>query len=394
MRIMMYLPHMLLDGALGATTHPRELITHLSACNNNIAVITGLYDQKKWKEMNPHLATYCVRRPDIRLIGYSIALAHGFIIALQIMKRQEFDIIYTRNGPPFPLASMLSKITRIPLVREVNGVVIEEIGIEFPKSCKWLVPLYSLTEYIENKSSAHIIAVTENIRSELIRLYGVSEDRITVIQNGANTNLFRPLEKTKARTLLGLDLRKPCVCWVGSMVGWQGLDDLILSIPDVLADHQDTCFLMVGDGPFLEKAKELVKKLGIVETVIFTGLVDYQLVPIYMNSADCCVVCKKKMRSGYSPLKLYEYMACAKPVVAPRLSGFEVVESEGAGVLYESGNPRSLAEAISYVLSMDESMRKRMGKNGLRLVNKYYNYENIAEKTMVVFSEIKGSIRK
>lgn len=68
-------------------------------------------------------------------------------------------------------------------------------------------------------------------------------------------------------------------------------------------------------------------------------MVPYQKVPLYINASDICVTAKKSLKSGYSPLKLYEYMACGKQVVANRVNGFEILEKNKAGILVEPENP-------------------------------------------------------
>jgi len=73
-------------------------------------------------------------------------------------------------------------------------------------------------------------------------------------------------------------------------------------------------------------------------------------VPEYINASNVCVVPKIPLKSGHSPLKLYEYMACGKPVVASRISGFEILEQNNAGILVEPENPEKLAKAILKLL--------------------------------------------
>lgn len=380
---------MIIDNNLAATTHPRELISNLAEFNNQIIVISGLFDQKSQRQMHSGVKISRVLRPNVRFLGYLCALLHGFFLALWTARKQKIDIIYTRNGSPFPLASLLSRITGIPLIREVNGVVIEEVKIEFQGIYKLIIPFYVLTEYIENRSCDHIITVTTNIQDELIKLYALPHHKITVIQNGANTDLFRPLDSKNSRMMLGLDPDRPYVCWVGSMVEWQGLDDLILAIPEVLRSCPEAHFLIVGDGAILGTIRNLARKMGIHDSITFVGVIKYESVPIYINAADCCCCCcKKKSKFGYSPLKLYEYMACAKPVVAPKLRGFEIIENENAGILYEPENPKSLASAIIRILSMDESISKQMGENGRSFVCKNHSWRIVAEKTMDVFSHV------
>jgi glycosyltransferase involved in cell wall biosynthesis len=102
---------------------------------------------------------------------------------------------------------------------------------------------------------------------------------------------------------------------------------------------------------------------------IFTGSVPYEQVSMYINACEVCVVPKRPLKSGYSPLKLYEYMACGKPVIASRLDVFEVLEQINSGLLVNPEDPNEFSTAVLQLLS-DPYLREKMGFNGRNYVQR------------------------
>jgi len=113
--------------------------------------------------------------------------------------------------------------------------------------------------------------------------------------------------------------------FVGSFRSWQGLDTLIKAINIVRKQgYEKIRFILVGNGDPLEQFKEMVKAYGLGKETIFTGRVKYEEVPILINCFDVCLAPFKKERNakiGLSPLKLYEYLACGRPVITSRVEG-------------------------------------------------------------------------
>jgi glycosyltransferase involved in cell wall biosynthesis len=224
-----------------------------------------------------------------------------------------------------------------------------------------------------------IIVVTPKLKELLHSEYGVKSDRITVIQNGANTDLFKPMDVIKARGELGLALNRNYICFVGMLERWQGVEYLIKSLPLILDQCPETRLLIVGDGPIKQELVELTKQNGVSDKVIFTGMVPYKKVPLYLNVGDVCVAPKVRLKSGYSPLKLCEYLACQKPVVASRASGLEILEDCRGGILVEPEDPFELATAIVTLLK-DRDLRKQMGENGRKYVLENQSWESVAKR--------------
>ncbi len=127
----------------------------------------------------------------------------------------------------------------------------------------------------------------------------------------------------------------------------------------------------------------LSRELGIEDRFIFTGVVPYDRVPAYINASDVCAapfILARNAKIGLSPLKLYEYMACGKPVVASAISGVaDALEASKGGISVLPENPEALAGAILKLLENKE-LRASMGSKGLSYVTENYSWYSVARQ--------------
>ena len=378
---------------VGWSVHAFEVISHLSQMGHGIVLLNGDYSRSNvgieanhqlplWRRLEIRLLQWPVFQPfrsELSILGLFRHEIYTFILAfLAIARRkQRFDIIYRRH---MVLNSeyLLAKLFKIPSVKEVNGIVADETKIS-NEADSISLRIIDRIERFNMPKADKIIVVTSGLKKILQEDYGMLKDKIVVIPNGANTDLFKPMDAIKAREELGLNRSDNYICFVGSLVQWQGVEYLIESAPLVLEKCPGTRFLIVGDGQMKQELIEFAEQVGVSNRMIFTGMVPYQKIPLYMNASDVCVLPKKPMKTGYSPLKLCEYMACGKPVVATRTDGFEILEEFNAGVLMNPENPSEFAQAIIKLLQ-DPDLRVQMGENGRKYVVDNRSWESVARR--------------
>ena len=373
-----------------ASNHVNEIIRNLEKLGNTILLRDNSFKKEEEKPPISSLNLWGkigTRWPFLgiflSLIGEIRILIRGIIVLIKINVKP--DIVYYRHGL-FNAGLWTAKLLRIPAVKEVNGIVANEK--EVTNQAKGII--LNIINHIEKRNmpkADKIIVVTSKLKQILIREYNVSENKIEVLENGANVDLFRPMERNRVISKLRISEQFRYVCFVGNFATWQGLEYLIKSVPHVLKECPDARFLLVGDGDLKERLESMVKDIGVSDKVIFTGMVPYQDVPYYINASDVCVVPKLPLKSGYSPLKLCEYLACEKPVIASRLNGFEILEEHQMGLLVPPEDEVALAQAIVRMLK-DYSLREEMGKNGRQYVVKHRSWESVARKTLEVFEEL------
>jgi len=270
--------------------------------------------------------------------------------AQQVVRRFRPDVIYERRFSP-KISAALSLLIRKPYVVEYNGILDEEAAIQgrpIPVTPRWRLKA-SLRMFMLRRAAA-VVTVTERLREIVVSEYGVRASRVFLVENGVDPGLFRPMDRIVAREALGLRAG-PVVCFVGNLVGWQGIGVLLEAIKTI---HESVRVILVGDGPDKQQLVDRARRLEVLAKVEFIGSVPHGSVPLYIAASDVCVApftARRNERSGVSPLKLYEYIACARPVVVSGIAGArELVERTGCGMVVPPDDPRALGSAIDQVL--------------------------------------------
>lgn len=378
----------------GWATHKCELSQNLSKLGHEIHVMT--YTGTK---LNGVVSHYMKAKENYKF-GFIFKIIH-IINILKIIHTHTFDILYTRNVSFGFSGFLIKRVTKSKLVFELNGLVSEDWKVEkelYGKRRKLLkkkeAAMLSYLEIFAAKKADAVIAVASGIKDILIE-EGINKSKITVISNGTNVDLFKPIDNliaiNKLRYQYNINENDHVIIFVGNINLWHGVQYLIKSAPLILKAIPNTKFLIVGDGQIKRELINLAEKVGVVNKFTFTGAVPYKSVPLYINVADVCVapfIRARNDRLGLSPIKIYEYLACGKPVVASNVKGVgNLLEVSNSGIAVTPEDPNELANAIIKLLK-DEQLREQMGKNGGELVVNNYSWENTAKKTIEVFKSL------
>lgn len=383
-------PLSLADGSL---IHRYELVSNLAKFDNEIHIFTAdrsaLYNMKN---IHSHYI------PPGSFLSLTI---NYFSSSIGLLGSETFDVLYTRNPNFGFLAGLFCKTRYKKMVYELNGIPEDEKNLFRTKSeggkfsqlekkgnfSNRYFSVHSRLKLFVLKTalgfSDRIIAVTPGIKANLEGIYKIPGDKIVVVSNGANTSLFKPLEQETCRKELGLDLKTPYICFVGNLAPWQGVEYLVKAAPFILSKFPECRFLIVGAGVMKDDLLKLCRELGIKDKFLFTDVVAYDRVPLYINASEICTapfIIARNAKIGLSPLKLYEYMACGKPVVASNISGVSgVLEASGGGISVLPENPDALAEGILKLLE-DPGSRIKLGSKGLSYVTENYSWYSVAKK--------------
>lgn len=281
---------------------------------------------------------------------------------------------------------LLARLFRCPLITEVNGWGRDEMKLISKHPL--LMSISRVSRWIderEMKHSDHLVVVANLVKEAIVTYLTVSSDKISVIPNGANVDLFKPMGDAKKS--LGLDSDNNYVGFVGVIAPWQGLEHLIKSAHQILRANPKTKFLLVGDGEAKNKLIELVNELNLAEDFVFVDAVPYTEVPKYINAMDVCISFRKGTPS--SPLKLYEYMACGKTVVATDTLDNNFVREINAGILIDPEKPEEVAGSIISLLENDV-LREQMGQNGRKYVLEKRSWQAVTREVESVIKAVIG----
>ena len=301
-----------------------------------------------------------------------------FLYLLRVLAR--YDLIYARDFHTVIISLISRFIYGKKLIFEINGIAHEEQRLKGDTILNRIfVFLIKNAERVASNYSDRIVSVTPQIADYLVRHYHTNKDKIEFISNGVNTRKFYPIHDEKIlnrkRIELGITVDEMVITFVGNLAPWQGVDLLIKAAPLVIEKIKSLKFLIVGDGILRHEYEQEVKHLGLTSRIIFTGMLEYELIPLIINLSDICVLPKRSMKSGFSPIKLYEYMACGKPILASRVEGMKLIEEEGIGRLAEPGDVMDFSKGLIELLK-DGKVRNEMGQKGLCLARNRYDWNN------------------
>ncbi|WP_394893769.1 glycosyltransferase [Mesorhizobium sp. AaZ16] len=236
-----------------------------------------------------------------------------------------------------------------------------------------------------------VICVTEALKLELISR-GVDAGKIAVVPNGVHTDRFvpRPADSETARRL-GLNDEDVVIGYVGSIVHYEGLDDLLCAIR-MLVDqgYRNVKLLIVGDGDALEALQELARQLDLIDHVIFTGRVPHHEVEKYYSLVAIAPFPRLPLPvcEMVSPLKPLEAMAMEKCVVVSSVAALaEMVADVETGLVFEKGNVLSLAEALRRVID-DPTLRIRLGAQSRQWVVENRDWKVLGRAVAGLYQDI------
>ena len=297
------------------------------------------------------------------------------------------DVIYERRGSP-KISVALGFLLRRPFFVEINGLVEEEREaqgrgagrVNFGALAKSTVRGGLL------RRSGGVVTVTEGLKRALVERYSLRESAVHVVPNGVDLELFRPYEKASSRTRLGLPVAGILGVFVGNLVPWQGLGTLLAACPLIRANIPEWHLLIVGDGVERVRLESEARDLGAAHYVTFAGSVPRSEVPHWIAASDLAFCTKGgNFQSIASPLKLREYLACGRPVVATALGGSEPdVALSGAGRVVPPDDTRALEEATLLILS-DDRLAAEMGRMGRAFAEEHLSWNTVALRLTDMF---------
>lgn len=247
------------------------------------------------------------------------------------------------------------------------------------KDAKWNAKIRSIL----NKAD-HIITVSKSNYSKLIQLE-ISKDKISIIPNGYDLNLFKPASTHASRDKVGLPVNKKIVLSVGNLETVKGHEYLIKAMKKVIQKEKDILCLIVGSGSQRNKLERLVKELDLQDDVMLLGSKPHDEIPLWINACDVFVL--PSLNEG-NPTVMFECLGCGKPFVGTTVGGEpEIIINEKLGILVEPGNSEQLADAIL------KALNKEWNKEHILNYAKQFTWEEIAEKIMVVYEEVCKNVR-
>jgi glycosyltransferase involved in cell wall biosynthesis len=211
-----------------------------------------------------------------------------------------------------------------------------------------------------------VVTLGQTMKANIVAA-GIPEEKVIIAPNAVGgAFLDEPLDAASARRQLGLPEDGLYIGTVGSLVAYEGLDDLVQAFALLAPGFPQLRLLIVGDGVSGPALQAQVRELGLADRAIFTGRVPRDLTPLYHQALDVFVVPRKDLEvtRAVTPLKPVEALASARPVVGSDLPALrEIVEDGGNGLLARAEDPDGLAQLVAALL-VDVSLRADLGGAG------------------------------
>lgn len=289
----------------------------------------------------------------------------------------KYDICHEHQGDLSIGAALACAKLSIPYVITVSSPPFLERNM-FMKSYRgWQAWIAAREARIAYSLARKIICVSTSSKQQLVEDWQVDPGKIVVMPNGVDIELFgQRFDSKLVRTKYGLD-SEPVIGFVGSFQKWHGIDVLIKSFSRVLHQIPDAILLLVGDGPARADIEKWIAELHLGPRVTITGYVPQNKVPELLAATDVTVLPYPRFQKElwFSPLKMYEYMAAGKAIVASNYGQISDVLTNGqTGILVEPGNVNELTEAIVRLLE-DHKLNSQLGKNAFDQARNQHSWE-------------------
>lgn len=281
----------------------------------------------------------------------------------EISRDFKFDLIFATWAYPDGFGSFLiAKVLKKPVIIKVHG---SDVNIYTKSILRKKMVSCAL------RNSDKVIAVSNALKQKLVAI-GVPAEKIQVIPNGVDTELFKPLDQAECRKKLGLPLDKKIILYAGNFAQVKGVDILVEAFGEMVRSRVDILLLLVGDGPLETMLRSRVRELGIEGSVIFSRRTTHDSVPCYMNACD--VFCLPSRSEG-CPNVVLEALACGTPVVATQTGGMpEIIKNGRLGVLVDPEN------LIALRCGINEALARRWDRDAMRASVAGHSWTDNAKK--------------
>lgn len=295
------------------------------------------------------------------------------------------------TSPPLPVVLAARAVQRrfrgLPMIFEVRDLWPESaIGAGVTRN-SLLVRTGYWMERLAYRHSTWVNVLTPAFRRVLIEEKGIDPERVSMLPNGADFDIFTPGKRENwVREKYGIGDR-----FMALYAGGFGAATAVMQLVEAARrlDPARYCVVLVGDGMQRGKIEQRIREWGLSH-VIVTGMRPKREVVDFCAAADvCCAVLRKAdvFKTVY-PNKVFDYMSAARPViVAIDGQARELVETAECGLFVEPENPPELARAIVELAGQPER-RARMGANGLRHVREHFDRRKIAEEYLRLIENV------
>jgi glycosyltransferase involved in cell wall biosynthesis len=366
-------------GTKGASIHLRELCRALDDAGHEVLIVSPRTGGRRPDGFRPEVVELglapedeaaCSFLADDPGAGPSAARAvRSLVSSAAVRSRLESllrdfgaDVVYERYSLLATAGASAARELGVPHVLEVNAPLSEEEAAHRGRAFGQAV---REVERALVCGADAVVAVSSGVAEWLVRS-GAEPRRVTVVPNGVDPARFHVMAGARAAARIRLGLGDaPVVGFLGTLKPWHDVAGLIRATGQLARAGLRLRLLVVGDGPERPRLETLAQSQGTGRSATFVGAVAHEDVPRYLACLDVAAVTYDATPGFYfSPIKLFEYLAAARPVVAADIGDIpHCVRHRETGLLYPPGDVTALADAILELI-VDRPTAARLGVAG------------------------------
>ena len=351
---------------------------------NEVTVVTYKDgDNVKYYENDKGVEVYRVDNYMIRpnnFIDWIMQLNFNMITKVNeiINKNGKFDVIHAHDWLVAYSAKSIKESYNIPLISTIHATESGRNSGIHDETQRYI----NDSEWMLTYESSEVIVNSNYMKNEVQRLFGLPYDKINVIPNGVNLQLFSNVNVDyDFRRQYAMDNEK-IILYVGRLVYEKGIQNLIAAMPKILDRYHDSKLIICGRGGMIDELREQVKYLGIDNKVYFAGYCDSKKMQKMYKCADVAV-----FPSTYEPFGIVaiESMLSGTPTIVSDVGGLnEIVEHGVTGMKSYAGNSNSIADSVLALL-FDPKLCASISQNAIKKVKENYNWAKITDNTYYVY---------
>ena len=331
--------------------------------------------------------------PGRGVAGYALEFGWAMLamarLSVAVSRHAKFDVIHFHNPPdvlalvaaPYKLAGCCCIFDHHDISPELYNARVGRAG-EGP-----VVRILRACERITYRVADHVIATNDSYKQLALTRGGKSDAEVTVVRNGPNLARLKPVSpdpelRRRAGTILG---------YVGVMGPQDGIDHLVRAVGHLVhtLGRSDVLAVVVGEGESLPDLKALARELDVEDHIWFTGFISDSDLLRYLSTADICIAPdpSNPFTDRSTMIKIMEYMALGKPVVAYDLPEHRVSAQKAAVYAAPANDPTALANTVAELMDAPDR-RKEMGTYGQKRVNNELAWTHSVPKLLDAYRKI------
>jgi glycogen synthase len=370
----------------GLARHVRKLSESLAVLGVEVHVLTRGGEESPPEEDAAGVAIHRVREPTRpRDLGEFVTWvermnADMLAAGVELGDRYEFDLVHGHDWLVAAACDHLARRFASPLLTTIHAT-------EYGRHQGWVREhpqsyIHGVERWITNRSD-RVIACSYYMREQIADIFGVEEERVTVIPNGIDPEDLQPHDGPELERLRSgfADPDERLVLLVGRLVYEKGFQIALEAIPELIERQPETRFVVAGSGTHEAELRRQATALGLGRHGTFLGWIGDDVLHSLYRIADVCVV-----PSIYEPFGLValEAMASGCPCIVADTGGLrEVVPHDEVGLRFRAGDPRDLAEVTARVMS-DPELGRRLVVEAHDHVRRF-DWLDVAERTSATY---------